>query len=90
MLLKSVVRSHSLACKAIVDELSYEVKKVDPKKTIQVKIISPSVQHDCSLICFVSRVYGRPSEAYYAVVFHRLGTSEWTRKASSPLSPRGD
>ena len=24
------------ACKAIVDELSYEVKKVDPKKTIQV------------------------------------------------------
>ena len=26
------------ACKAVVDELSYEVKKVDPKKTIQVSI----------------------------------------------------
>ena len=26
------------ACKAMVDELSYEVGKVDPKKTIQVRV----------------------------------------------------
>lgn len=45
-----VVALFVAACKAIVDELSYEVKKVDPKKTIQVCCLGSQCNIPCMYV----------------------------------------